>query len=542
MPHFLKFYERISRFSRLIKFDRRGTGLSDRVRETPSLETRMDDVRAVLDAVGAHRAALFGTFEAAAMCMLFAASYPERTSGLVLYNPVAKGSWAPDYPWAMTADELRRQLAYLEESWGTPEFVDRQVRDMAPTRTEDAEFKEDILRNLRLGASPSAAQAITRMATEIDIRDVLPTIRVPALILAWPTARDEARFIADEDPGRPRVRRHRTGLHGRLARGRRLRRGRTLRSRPRLRDGARNSARDGAVHRHRRLDRKGRPSSATAAGRSSCPGTTRSVRRHLDTFGGSEIDTAGDGFFASFEGPLRAIRCARAIGESVRSLGVEVRAGLHTGECERVDGKIGGLAVNIGARVAAAAGPGELLVSSTVKDLVAGSARRVRRPRHARAEGRARRVAALRGEERLGRSFEPLAERFEHLALDRRRLVEHAPERAVGDHERARGGDGRHGRRARELRDQRDLPEEVSVGERPKLLLPARHLRGAVRRSRRTRGPGAPSRASSLPSLKSSSSAIFPIASSSGPEQRAKSGTCFKSFCFAFFRSSTARV
>ena len=163
-PDYVKFYERISRFSRLIKFDRRGTGLSDRVRETPSLETRMDDVRAVLDAVGSPRAALFGTFEAAAMCMLFAASYPERTSGLVLYNPVAKGSWAPDYPWAMTLEESRRRLAYLEEWWGTPEFVDRHVREMAPTRGEDAAFKGRVLRSLRLGASPSAAQAITRMA------------------------------------------------------------------------------------------------------------------------------------------------------------------------------------------------------------------------------------------------------------------------------------------------------------------------------------------------------------------------------------------
>jgi class 3 adenylate cyclase/alpha-beta hydrolase superfamily lysophospholipase len=373
IPHFLKFDERCSRFSRLIKFDRRGTGLSDRVRETPSLETRMDDVRAVLDAVGAHRAALFGTFEAAAMCMLFAASYPERTSGLVLYNPVAKGSWTPDYPWAMTADELRSQLAYLEEWWGTPEFVDRQVRDVAPTRTEDAEFKEDVLRNLRLGASPSAAQAITRMATEIDIRDVLPTIRVPALILARPTARDEARFISERIPD-ARVLEvagpdFMVALLG-------------------------DDVYDEIERFVRGLDSETEPETVLATVMfTDIVGSTQKVaelgdrgwaelvsrhhtlvRRQLDAFGGTEIDTAGDGFFASFEGPLRAIRCARAISESVRSLGVEVRAGLHTGECERVDGKIGGLAVNIGARVAAAAGPGELLVSGTVKDLVAGSA------------------------------------------------------------------------------------------------------------------------------------------------------------------------
>jgi class 3 adenylate cyclase/pimeloyl-ACP methyl ester carboxylesterase len=371
-PDFVKFDDRMSRFSRLIKFDRRGTGLSDRVRETPSLETRMDDVRAVLDAVGVHRAALFGTFESAAMCMLFASSYPERTSGLVLYSPIAKGSWAPDYPWAMTVDESRRQLAYFEESWGTPEFVDRHVREMAPTRAEDDAFKSYVLRNLRLGASPSAAQAIARMATEIDIRDVLPTIRVPTLILAMPATRDEARFVADRIPD-ARVFEvagpdFMITLLGDAAYDEveRFVRGLDVETEPDtvlatvlftdIADSTRKLAELGdrawaeLVSRHHSL-----------------------VRRHLDTFRGTEIDTAGDGFFASFEGPLRAIRCARAISESVRSLGLEVRAGVHTGECERVDGKIGGLAVNIGARVAAAAGPGEILVSSTVKDLVAGS-------------------------------------------------------------------------------------------------------------------------------------------------------------------------
>jgi class 3 adenylate cyclase/pimeloyl-ACP methyl ester carboxylesterase len=372
-PHMVTFDERLSRFSRLIKFDRRGTGLSDRVRETPSLETRMDDVRAVLDAVDAQRAALFGTFEAAAMCMLFAASYPERTTGLVLYNPIAKGSWAPDYPWAMTMDESARQIAEFAESWATPEFVDQHVRVMAPTRAEDAAFKGHMLRNLRLGASPSAAQAITRMALEIDIRDVLPAIRVPTLILTTPLTREESRFVADripdsrvfEVPGPDFM----VALLGEDVYDdvERFVRGLDAETEPEtvlatvlftdIADSTKKLAELGdrgwaeLVSRHHSL-----------------------VRRQLDAFRGTEIDTAGDGFFASFEGPLRAIRCARAIGESVRSLGVEVRAGLHTGECERVDGKIGGLAVNIGARVAAAAGPGELLVSSTVKDLVAGSA------------------------------------------------------------------------------------------------------------------------------------------------------------------------
>ena len=364
-PHMVAFDERLSRFSRLIKFDRRGTGLSDRVRETPSLETRMDDVRAVLDAVDAQRAALFGTFEAAAMCMLFAASYPERTTGLVLYNPIAKGSWAPDYPWAMTMDESARQIAEFAESWATPEFVDRHVRLMAPTRAEDAAFKGHMLRNLRLGASPSAAQAITRMALEIDIRDVLPAIRVPTLILTTPLTREESRFVAGripdtrvfEVPGPDFM----VALLGEdvYDEVERFVRGLDVETEPEtvlatvlftdIADSTKKLAELGdrgwaeLVSRHHSL-----------------------VRRQLDAFGGTEIDTAGDGFFASFEGPLRAIRCARAIGE--------VRAGLHTGECERVDGKIGGLAVNIGARVAAAAGPGEVLASSTVRDLVAGTA------------------------------------------------------------------------------------------------------------------------------------------------------------------------
>src|SRR5262249_7462390 len=153
-----------TRFARLIKFDRRGTGLSDRVRETPSLETRMDDVRAVLEAAGSERAALFGTFEAGAMCMLFAATYPERTVGLVLYNPIARGTWAPDYPWATTPEEARRRLATVAERWGTMEHVDALVREMAPTRVDDVDFKHHQLRNMRLGASPAAAQAILRMA------------------------------------------------------------------------------------------------------------------------------------------------------------------------------------------------------------------------------------------------------------------------------------------------------------------------------------------------------------------------------------------
>ena len=360
-----RFDERLSRFARLILFDRRGTGLSDRVRETPSLETRMDDVRAVLDSVGSQRASLFSTFEAAAMCMLFAATYPERTAGLVLYNPVAKGSWAPDYPWALTMEEWRRDLAAIQERWATPEFVDAHVREMAPTRADDEEFKQAVLRNHRLGASPSAAQAIRRMHMEIDIRDVLPAIRVPTLVLAMPEARDEAGFIVDRIPQARLVEVAGPDFFVALLGDEvfdeieRFVRSLDVDAEPEtvlatvlftdIVDSTRHAAELGdrgwadRVSRHHAI-----------------------VRRQLDAFRGTEIDTAGDGFFASFDGPIRAIRCARAIAQSVRSLGVEVRAGVHTGECERVDGKISGLAVNIGARIAAAAGAGEVLVSRTV--------------------------------------------------------------------------------------------------------------------------------------------------------------------------------
>jgi class 3 adenylate cyclase/alpha-beta hydrolase superfamily lysophospholipase len=366
------FHERLLRFARLILFDRRGAGLSDRVRETPSLETRMDDVRAVLEAVGSARAALFGTFEAAAMCMLFAATYPERTTGLVLYNPVAKGSWAADYPWAKTPEEWRRDLAEYGEHWGTMEFVDDLVRRMAPTKTEDSEFKQAVLRSVRFGASPSSAQAIQRMAMEIDIRDVLPSIRVPTLVFAMPDRNAEAAHIA-----------------GRIPQARLLESAGPDYFVTLLRD----ELYDEIERFVRGLDADAEPETVlvTVLFTDIVGSTQKSaelgdhgwnelvskhhalVRRNLDAFRGAEIDTAGDGFFASFEGPIRAIRCARAIRDGVQSLGLEIRAGLHTGECERVDGKISGLAVNIGARVAALAGGGQVFVSSTVKDLVAGS-------------------------------------------------------------------------------------------------------------------------------------------------------------------------
>jgi pimeloyl-ACP methyl ester carboxylesterase len=196
IPFQAAFLERLAGFSRLITFDRRGTGLSDRLREPATLEVRMDDLRAVLDAVVSERAVLFGTFEAASMCMLFAATYPERTSGLILYNPVARGSWAPDYQWAPSPEEWRRETEQLVASWGTYAEAESWVRRMAASHADDPDFISEIARHGRLSVSPGALATSRRMAADVDVRDVLPAIRVPTLITNMPPAREEAAYVA----------------------------------------------------------------------------------------------------------------------------------------------------------------------------------------------------------------------------------------------------------------------------------------------------------------------------------------------------------
>lgn len=372
LPHARAFHDRVAAFSRFVTFDRRGTGLSDRPREPATLEARMDDLRAVLDAVGSREALLLGTFEAASMCLLFAATYPERTSGLVLYNPVAKGTWAPDYPWAPTAEEWN--LGTVEEvaaNWGTYAYSEGLVRDMAPTYAGDPAFIAGHARQLRLSASPGAAATIRRMAADVDVRDILDVIRVPTLVVNMPDTRAEAEYITTHIPGArrlevpgpdfffffqtdtlvPEIERLLEGLGGREPE--------TVLATVLFTD---------IVGSTEKLAELG-----DAGWRELVERHHVLVRQQLSRFRGEEVDTAGDGFFARFDGPIRAVRCARAIGEALGTLGLEVRAGLHTGECELVGGKIAGLAVNIGARIAALAAPNEVLVSSTVKDLVVGS-------------------------------------------------------------------------------------------------------------------------------------------------------------------------
>jgi class 3 adenylate cyclase len=372
-PTYARFLRRLASFSRLITFDKRGTGLSDPVplHELPTLEERMDDLRAVLDAAGSQRAALFGHSEGGNMSVLFAAAHPERTIALATFGIFAKRIWSPDYPWAPTAEARRRAIDQLEGDWGG----DMDIADLAPG--VDEAFKRRLATYLRRSASPGAAVALLRMNTEIDTRAVLPTIRVPTLVLQRTGDRDanveEGRWIASQIPGARFVElpgeAHLPWVGDQDA---------VLDEVQEFLTGVRPPPEpDRVLATVLFTDIVGSTERASELGdrrwRELLERHHALVRRELDRFHGREVDTAGDGFLATFDGPARAIRCARAIGGALGELGLDVRAGLHTGECELLGGKVAGVAVHTGARVAGQAGPGEVLVSQTVKDLVAGS-------------------------------------------------------------------------------------------------------------------------------------------------------------------------
>ena len=367
----------LSSFARVTWFDKRGTGTSDAVSDVPTLETRMDDVRAVMDEVGVDRAVVMGVHEGGPISALFAATYPERVSALILWGTEVKGVRADDYPWAPGYDEAIRGVEEAARRWGRRDYADEMLRVAAPSVAPDEEFRQWWASYLRVGASPAAAAALRRMNMEIDVRDVLPTIRVPTLVLHRTDDRAvdvrNSRYAAEQIPGARLVElpgadhfawigdadRVVDEIKGFLAD---------------VRDGARL---DGRLATVLFTDIVGSTEKASELGDQAWHGLVdehhRLVRDELTRFRGQEIRTTGDGFFASFDGPARAIRCAGAITASVRELGIEVRAGLHTGECEVIDGELAGITVHIGARVADRAEPGEVLVSSTVKDLVAGS-------------------------------------------------------------------------------------------------------------------------------------------------------------------------
>jgi class 3 adenylate cyclase len=372
-PSVARFFQRLASFSRLILFDKRGTGLSDRVpiNELPTLEQRMDDVRAVMDAAGSEGAALFGVSEGGPMCVLFAATYPQRTSALILYGSYAKRLRDPDYPWAPTSEERQRWYDLLARGWGG--VVD--IGTMAPNA--DPRFREWWARYLRMSASPGAALALGRMNAEIDVREVLPLIRVPTLILHRTGDLDMdvggARYMASRITGAKYLELpgddHLPFVGDQEA---------ILDEIEEFLTGARRQADfDRVLATVLFTDMVGSTERSAAVGdkawRDLLEVHNQVMRQELERFRGREIDTAGDGFFATFDGPARAIRCACAMRDDLARLGIEIRAGLHTGECERVGDKVRGIAVHVGSRVASLAGPSEVLVSGTVKDLVAGS-------------------------------------------------------------------------------------------------------------------------------------------------------------------------
>ncbi|TMC69640.1 MAG: adenylate/guanylate cyclase domain-containing protein [Chloroflexi bacterium] len=374
-PSYARLLGRLASFSRVLLFDKRGTGLSDRVSNDhlPTLEQRMDDVRAVMDAAHSERAALFGHSEGCSMSVLFAATYPDRSIALALYGGFAKRFRSDDYPWAPTMDERLSLADEIERGWG-----DVDLNYYVPSRAGDDSVREWLSAYFRSGASPAAAAALLRMNSRNDIRAVLPAVRVPTLVMHASGDRDvkfeEGQYVAGHIAGArfleiaggdhiwylsPKadeivdaIEEFFTGVRPMPEPDRFL-------ATVLFTDVVDGTARAAELGDRRWRDLVERHHSM--------------VRRELSRHRGAEVDTAGDGFFATFDAPGRAVRCAMAIRNGVRELGLEIRAGVHTGECQVIAGKTGGIATIVGARVREQATPGEVLVTSTVRDLTSGA-------------------------------------------------------------------------------------------------------------------------------------------------------------------------
>ena len=378
-PLLVRHVEGLAASGRLLLLDRRGTGLSDRVREVQSLETTMDDIRAVMDDVGSERAVLWTGLHSTGIGILFAATYPDRCAGLMLLDPQARGTASDEYPWAPTAEEWRERLRSMRAGWGDRAYLEAVARDWAPEVADDDAFVDWLVWHLRRSLSPGAALTAYRTAMEVDVTDVLAAVRVPTLILARPAAPERARWMAKRIAGARLV--ELPWFEGIFTWAVDEVHDATMRA---ISDFIGSLA---LPKNHERVlatvlftDIVGSTEVAARLGdagwRNLLIRHHALVRRELARFKGVELDTAGDGFFATFDGPARAISAAMAIRDAVASIGIEIRAGLHTGECEVHDGKVTGIAVAVGARVAALAEGGEVLVSSTVRDLVAGSGMR----------------------------------------------------------------------------------------------------------------------------------------------------------------------
>jgi class 3 adenylate cyclase len=375
-PLLVRHVEGLASIGRVLMLDKRGTGLSDRVREVQSIETAMDDVRAVMDAAGSQSAVVWSGSTSTGLAILFAATYPDRCAGLALFDPRIRGTYAPDYPWAPTPEAWRRQLAQVRAGWGERAYLEELAHEWAPEVAGDDAFRDWFVWHMRRSLSPGAALTAFRTAMELDVSDVLAAVRVPVLLMPRPALPGPAHYAAarlrdvevvdlpafqgvytwvdDEahDATMAANRRFVSRLSGRAAPERVL---------------ATILFTDivGSTELAARL--------GDAAWRELLARHHAIVRRELARFSGRELDTAGDGFFAAFDGPARAVQAAAALRDPLRAVGLEVRAGVHTGECEVSDGKVVGIAVSTGARISSLAGPGEVLVSRTVRDLVAGS-------------------------------------------------------------------------------------------------------------------------------------------------------------------------
>lgn len=372
-PSYARFLQRLASFARLILFDKRGTGLSDRVAGVPTLEQRMDDVRTVMDSVNSQRAVLMGVSEGGAMTALFAATYPERTTALILYGSLVKTAWAPDYPWGAKPDEFKQRNELYRKEWGGP----IELEHFAPSKKDDEHFRQWWAKFLRLGASPSAVITNRGLNWEIDIRDVLPAIRVPTLIINRVEDQvvylEEARYLHKHIPNSKLVE-----LEGddhfwwvgdsetiieeiqEFVTGERpvIEPNRVLKT----------VLFTDIVESTRRAAELG-----DRGWRDLLTSHNVTVSKEIARYSGQEIEKTGDGILATFDGPARAIRCALAMRDALSLTGIEIRAGLHTGEIEIIGERVGGIAVHLAARVMAQAGANEVWVSRTVKDLVAGS-------------------------------------------------------------------------------------------------------------------------------------------------------------------------
>jgi pimeloyl-ACP methyl ester carboxylesterase len=369
-----RFLDALGSFARVINFDRRGSGLSDPVVDAPTLEERMDDVRAVMDAAGSERAVLMGISEGVPMSLLFAATYPERVEALVCYGGMARSTWAEDYPFATPVEALTEAgFDLILPYWGQGAVIEVS----SPSQADDPEARAFAARMERASASPGMLAALARMFIEIDVRDVVPTVQVPTLVVHRRYDRlvnvRHGRWIAEHLPNAKLVE---------LPGGDHLPWGEGA-------DGLIDEIKEFLTGTHYApepdrvlatvlfTDIVDSTGSAAQLGdqrwRELLEGHRKGVRDALARHGGREVKTLGDGFLISFDGPARGIRCAREIVDSSGRLGLRVRAGLHTGECEVMGDDLGGIAVHIAARVSALAEPSEVLVSRTVKDLVAGS-------------------------------------------------------------------------------------------------------------------------------------------------------------------------